>query len=85
MVLPWKQLLKAMNSIGGCFSPECEVLWNFLANLIVASFASVPEFVKKTRSAKEEAVRRFASSTWKSFLVTLRGIYVLEKPVQSFI
>jgi hypothetical protein len=59
-------LLKAMNSVAGTFPSVHVCLWYFLENLIAASFASVPEFAKNTRSAKEEATSRFASSTCSS-------------------
>ena len=71
MVLPWKQLEKHINSVAGSFASGFECLWNFLANLIAASFASVPEFEKNTRSAKEAATRRFASSICSNTILSI--------------
>jgi hypothetical protein len=62
MVLPWKQLVNDMNSVGASPSGRA-TLWNFLANLMAASLASVPVLAKKTRSAKEASTRRLASAT----------------------
>ncbi len=49
MVRPWKELLKDIIS---CFSPDgCRVLPTFLANLMAASLASLPELHTKTLEA----------------------------------
>lgn len=61
-VLPWKLLVNAMKPVATSLSSGWVNLWNFLENLMAASLASVPELQKNTRSAKELATKRFASS-----------------------
>jgi hypothetical protein len=54
-----------MNSVGGLVESACVCRWYLRENFIAASLASVPEFEKNTRSAKEHSTSRCASFTYK--------------------